>query len=80
MMDMGTDNEWLLKDEFYLGTRRKRVRGKEFWEFAEKSLNEISKKWPYCVVQFEDLSPDIAFDLLTKFRDKFPCFNDDIQG
>jgi len=40
----------------------------------------FQKKWPNCLVQFEDFSNDVCFDILDRYRNDFLCFNDDIQG
>eukprot|EP00747_Dinoflagellata_sp_TGD_P150541 gnl/TRDRNA2_/TRDRNA2_177127_c0_seq3.p1 gnl/TRDRNA2_/TRDRNA2_177127_c0~~gnl/TRDRNA2_/TRDRNA2_177127_c0_seq3.p1 ORF type:complete len:707 (-),score=129.00 gnl/TRDRNA2_/TRDRNA2_177127_c0_seq3:463-2583(-) len=33
-----------------------------------------------CLLQFEDFNSNDAFPLLAEYRDKFLCYNDDIQG
>jgi malic enzyme len=79
-LDVGTNNEEFLKDKFYMGSKTKRNRGKEFWDFTDEFLEAVQKKWPNCLIQFEDFSTDVAFDLLDRHRNKLCCFNDDIQG
>ncbi|KAG9306363.1 hypothetical protein G9A89_018246 [Geosiphon pyriformis] len=79
-LDLGTDNEHNLKDEFYLGLRRKRVSDEEFYEFLDVTIQTLKKLYPSLLIQFEDFSSEHAFDLLTKYRDEVFCFNDDIQG
>lgn len=79
-LDVGTNNESLLNDGLYLGLRQKRVRGPEFYAFVDEFLHAVKDKWPHCLVQFEDFSNDVCFDLLDKYRDQLLCFNDDIQG
>ena len=37
-------------------------------------------RWPNVVVQFEDFETSKAVPLLAKYKDKYRCFNDDIQG
>eukprot|EP01027_Heterolobosea_sp_BB2_P014898 GEZU01021367.1.p1 GENE.GEZU01021367.1~~GEZU01021367.1.p1 ORF type:complete len:526 (+),score=230.69 GEZU01021367.1:92-1669(+) len=79
-LDVGTNNERLLADPLYLGIRRRRVRGEEFYQFADRFLTAVTKKWPNVLVQFEDFSNDVCFELLEKYRNRILCFNDDIQG
>nr|CAG4714842.1 unnamed protein product [Naegleria fowleri] len=80
LIDVGTNNEGLLADELYLGLKRKRVRGPEFYELMSEFMSSVKKQWPNCLVQFEDFSNDVCFDLLDQYRDVQLCFNDDIQG
>ncbi|KAL6077186.1 NAD-dependent malic enzyme [Balamuthia mandrillaris] len=80
LIDSGTNNEDNLKDPRYLGMRHKRLPDPEFYELVDEFLMAVKDKWPECLVQFEDFSNDHCFDLLTKYRDRLLCFNDDIQG
>jgi len=77
---VGTNTQKYLDDPCYLGTKIKRVRDKEFYEFVDEFLKAVKDKWPNCLVQFEDFSNDVCFDLLEIHRNKILCFNDDIQG
>jgi len=79
-LDVGTNNENLVNDELYLGLKQKRVRGEEFYSFVDEFLMAVKDKWPQCLVQFEDFSNDVCFELLDKYRERLLCFNDDIQG
>ncbi|CAG8828417.1 16501_t:CDS:2, partial [Gigaspora rosea] len=80
IIDLGTDNEKNLNDEFYLGIRKKRVSDDEFYPFIDAVLKALTSVYPDLLIQFEDFSSKHAFDLLTKYRDNLFCFNDDIQG
>ncbi|KAL9655398.1 hypothetical protein ABK040_011239 [Willaertia magna] len=80
MLDVGTNNEKLLNDPLYLGIRRKRLTGNEYFEIVDEFMNAITNRWPNVLIQFEDFTSDKAEIVLQKYRNKFLCFNDDIQG
>ncbi|CAG8593757.1 4906_t:CDS:2 [Ambispora gerdemannii] len=79
-LDLGTNNEHNLKDQFYLGLRRKRGSDKEFFSFLDAVVKTLREVYPELLIQFEDFSSEHAFELLKKYRDNTFCFNDDIQG
>ncbi|PKY58886.1 hypothetical protein RhiirA4_412266 [Rhizophagus irregularis] len=79
-LDLGTNNEKNLKDEFYLGLRSKRVDDDQFYSFVDAVMKSLLKVYPELLIQFEDFSSEHAFDLLSKYRENTFCFNDDIQG
>ncbi|TAQ85042.1 hypothetical protein B7494_g6608 [Chlorociboria aeruginascens] len=78
MLDLGTDNEELLKDHFYMGSRRNRVSADEERLFLDELMVALNKAWPGIVVQFEDFKN--PFPALERYQYKYSCFNDDIQG
>ncbi len=80
MLDVGTENEAYLSDPLYMGTRRKRVRGKDFEDFVGEFITAANEVWPKVLVQFEDFGNTTAFQLLEHWRNKVCTFNDDIQG
>ena len=43
-------------------------------------MREMAAAFPKLLVQFEDFATDKAFGYLARFRDRYPLFNDDIQG
>ncbi|KAJ6603408.1 malic enzyme [Mycena vulgaris] len=79
-LDFGTDTQKYLDDPLYLGLRQKRIPTEEMTEFMDEFMHEISVIFPKLLVQFEDFSTDHAFLYLERYRNKYPVFNDDIQG
>jgi malate dehydrogenase (oxaloacetate-decarboxylating)(NADP+) len=45
-LDLGTNNEKLLNDPFYMGSRMKRVSPKEEAEFMDELMEALNKTWP----------------------------------
>lgn len=80
VLDVGTDNQDLLQDRFYLGVHKKRLRGKAYHHLVDEFMSAVRFRWPNVLVQFEDFSSDVAQTLLDKYRADHLCFNDDIQG
>jgi malate dehydrogenase (oxaloacetate-decarboxylating) len=79
-IDVGTDNQKLLDDELYLGWKQPRLRGKEYEELLEEFVTTVIECYPGALVQWEDFRKDNALDILNRYREMLPSFNDDIQG
>jgi malate dehydrogenase (oxaloacetate-decarboxylating) len=79
-LDVGTDNEALLNDPFYLGNRHARVRGADYDAFIRKYLEVASSLFPDALLHFEDFGPGNARRILVTYGDRYRIFNDDMQG
>ncbi|TXG61457.1 hypothetical protein EZV62_012820 [Acer yangbiense] len=80
-IDVGTNNEQLLKDEFYIGLRQRRATGQEYNELLHEFMSAVKQNYgEKVVIQFEDFANHNAFELLAKYGTTHLVFNDDIQG
>jgi malate dehydrogenase (oxaloacetate-decarboxylating) len=80
ILDVGTDNEELLNNPFYIGNRHPRVRDERYDEFIEQFVSTATRMFPHSLLHWEDFSSQNARKILEKYRDKVCTFNDDIQG
>ena len=80
VLDCGTNRESLLKDKFYLGNRHPRIYGEQYNAFVERFVQAVEKLFPRLYLHFEDFGRADAAAVLNRYRDRFPVFNDDVQG
>ena len=79
-IDVGTDNERLLNDPLYLGVRHRRLRGDAYFSLLDELVEAIKVVFPKALVQWEDFANEIAFQVMHRYANQLPSFDDDIQG
>ena len=80
LLDPGTNNQERLKDPTYIGWRHERIGADEYYDFVDRFVQAVKRKFPNVLLQFEDFVQAHAGTLLDKYRDQLCTFNDDIQG
>jgi malate dehydrogenase (oxaloacetate-decarboxylating) len=80
LLDVGTDNDALLKSPIYVGWRERRLRGEAYDAFVHTFVCAVKKRWPHVLLQWEDFAGANAARFLARYRDELCTFNDDIQG
>ena len=80
MLDVGTNNQKLLDDPMYMGSRHPRISQQEYDEFVDLFIHAVKRRWPEAMLQFEDFAQPNAMPLLERYRNEICSFNDDIQG
>jgi malate dehydrogenase (oxaloacetate-decarboxylating) len=79
-LDVGTDNDQLLNDPFYLGNRHPRRRGAMYDEFIKNYIQTADRLFPHAILHFEDFGPANARAILDTYAENYCVFNDDVQG
>lgn len=80
VLDAGTNRQSLLGDPLYLGVRHSRVKGEKYLAFVDRFVATAERLFPGLYLHFEDFGRDHAAQLLDKYKNAHPVFNDDIEG
>ncbi len=80
VIDVGTNNNELLKARSYIGLQEPRLRGPEYDDLIDEFMEAAAEVFPETLIQMEDFGNANAFRLLDRYRGQYCMFNDDIQG
>ena len=80
MIDVGTNNKELLYDPEYIGLPELRLQSEEYDLLLDEFMAAASDLFPSVMIQLEDFGNQNAFRLLTRYRNQYCMFDDDIQG
>ena len=80
VIDAGTNREELRSNPNYLGNRHERVRGDRYYDFIDQFVQTAERLFPKLYLHWEDFGRLNAANILEKYREQIPTFNDDIQG
>ena len=80
VLDVGTDNQEILDDPLYIGYPHPRLKGEQYVSLVHEFVMSVQNKFPDALIQFEDFLTPNAYAFLNAYKERFLCFNDDIQG
>ena len=80
VIDAGTNRRELAENPNYLGNRHERVRGDRYYNFIDQFVTAAEKLFPRLYLHWEDFGRGNAANILNKYKNVIPTFNDDIQG
>lgn len=80
VLDAGTNRQSLLDDPLYLGLRQKRGDDEDYYAFVDKFVKLVEGMFPHLYLHFEDFGREHAANILNKYVNTYPVFNDDIEG
>ena len=79
-LDVGTNRDSLLNDPLYPGLRQRRLEGDAYLAFVDEFVEAVQQECPGACLHWEDFGTGHARQLLDRYRNTLPSFNDDIQG
>jgi malate dehydrogenase (oxaloacetate-decarboxylating) len=80
LLDVGTNNEELLKDPLYMGLKHSRLTDEAYDNVVEEFAKGVKRHFPHALLQWEDFGKHNALRLLNNYRERICSFDDDIQG
>ncbi|WP_254930705.1 NAD-dependent malic enzyme [Cyanobium sp. BA20m-14] len=79
-LDVGTNRPSLLADPLYPGLHQRRLAGADYLGFVDEFVEAVQLECPGACLHWEDFGTSHARQLLERYREQLPSFNDDIQG
>lgn len=80
LLDVGTNNEYLLNDPMYLGWRHERISGATYDSFIDQFVSTVNQQFPQVFLHWEDFGRTNARRNLERHQAHICAFNDDMQG
>lgn len=80
VLDVGTNNQNLINDPFYIGNKFARISGERYDQLIDNFVSASRKFFPEVLIHWEDLGNVNARKILDKYSENILSFNDDIQG
>ena len=72
VLDVGTNNEALLNDPYYIGMRQKRLTGADYDAFVDEFVSAARETFPGVMIQFEDFANHWPSVSCTNIATRFP--------
>jgi malate dehydrogenase (oxaloacetate-decarboxylating) len=79
-LDVGTDNEALRSDPFYLGNRHARRQGRDYDAFIKRYVETVSRLFPGALLHFGAFGPENALRMMRAYGHGYRVFSDEVQG
>ncbi|KAI3436725.1 hypothetical protein D9Q98_006140 [Chlorella vulgaris] len=80
-LDVGTDNDSLLQDPIYVGTKHRRVHGDAYFDLVEELLTAVKRRYGSSVmIDVAGLGFDTQTKLINTYRGSFPMYSDSVFG
>ncbi|MCT9931824.1 NAD-dependent malic enzyme [Planotetraspora sp. A-T 1434] len=79
-LDVGTGNQQLLADPFYVGNRHSRVRGRRYDDFIDTFVSAVSRLFPHAVLHLEGFTAENGRRILERHAGRACVFDGGIQA
>ena len=78
IIDVGTNNEKLINDKYYVGLNQKRASDEEFFELLDEFMAVSKYKYPHGIYVFEDIKAQRGLKIIEKYSKTFNILNEDL--